>query len=116
MPAYLPGGGLGAKIISVFPRNTPLGKPMIHGLVVLLDPDSGEPQALCDGTFLTAWRTRAGSEAATDLLARPDTKTAALLGGGARARTQALAIDAVRALDGIRVYSLNPAEVQRFVA
>ena len=115
MPAFLPGSGLGAKIVSVFPRNAQRVKPIIHGLVVVLDPTTGEPVALCDGTFLTAWRTGAASGAATDLLARPEAKTAALLGCGAQARTQALAIDAVRALDIVRVYASTPAHVQAFV-
>ncbi len=116
MPAYLPQGGLGAKIVSIFPGNAARGKPIIHGLVVVLDPETGEPLALCDGTFLTAWRTGAASGAATDLLARPDAKTAALLGCGAQARTQALAIDAARKLDVIRVYAPRPDRVQNFIA
>jgi len=116
MPAHLPAGGLGAKIVSVFPHNADLGKPIIHGLVVMLDSISGEPVALCDGTFLTAWRTGAASGAATDVLARPDAKTAALLGCGAQARTQVLAVDAVRALDAFRVYAPRPERVRRFIA
>jgi ornithine cyclodeaminase/alanine dehydrogenase-like protein (mu-crystallin family) len=116
MPALLPSGGLGTKIVSVFPHNPDLGKPIIHGLVVMLDSSSGEPVALCDGTFLTAWRTGAGSGAATDLLARPDAKIGALLGCGAQAKTQALALDAVRALDTLRVYAPRADRVEQFIA
>jgi alanine dehydrogenase len=118
MPAFLPGGGLGAlgaKIVSVFPHNPERGQPIIHGLVIMLDPSSGEPVALCDGTFLTAWRTGAASGAATDLLARPDVRVAALLGCGVQARTQALAIDAVRTLAEMRVYAPHPDRVQQFI-
>jgi ornithine cyclodeaminase/alanine dehydrogenase-like protein (mu-crystallin family) len=116
MPAHLPTGGLGAKIVSVFPHNPELGKPVVNGLIVMLDSISGEPVALCDGTFLTAWRTGAGSGAATDLLARSGAKIAAVLGSGVQARTQALAIDAVRKLDVIRVYSPQPEHVKQFIA
>jgi ornithine cyclodeaminase len=116
MPAHAPSSGLGAKIVSVFPRNAEFGQPIIHGIVILLDAATGEPLALCDGAFLTAWRTGAASGAATDVLARPDAKTAALLGCGAQARTQALAIDAVRALDSLRVYALRADRVQQFIA
>ena len=115
MPAFLPVAGLGAKIVSIFPRNVALGRPMIHGLVVVLDPATGEPVALCDGTFLTAWRTGAGAGAATDLLARPDARAGAVLGAGAQARTQAIAIDTVRQLDTIRIYSPTAANVQRLI-
>ncbi|MCC6190024.1 MAG: ornithine cyclodeaminase [Anaerolineales bacterium] len=115
MPAYVPSSGLGAKIVSVFPRNPSLGKPIINGLVVVLDAATGEPLALCDGTFLTAWRTGAGSGAATDLLARPEARVGAVLGCGAQARTQAVAIDTVRALEVIRVYAPTRAHVEHFV-
>ena len=115
MPAHLPGIGLGAKIVSVFPRNAALGLPMIHGLVVVLDAATGEPLALCDGGFLTAWRTGAGSGAATELLAVPEAAIGAVLGCGAQARTQALAIDAVRELQTIRVYAPTAAHVEAFV-
>ena len=114
-PAHLQDGGLGAKLVSFFPRNAELGKPTITGIVVLLDPGSGEPLALCDGTFVTAWRTGAASGAATDLLARRDARTAAVFGCGAQGRTQALAIDAVRELDTIRVYARTRDSVDQFV-
>ncbi|MGH7541838.1 MAG: ornithine cyclodeaminase family protein, partial [Gemmatimonadota bacterium] len=70
MPAYLAAsGGLGAKIVSVFPGNAERGLPIVTGAVLLLDPDTGVPRALLDGTRLTALRTAAGSGLATDLLA-----------------------------------------------
>ena len=117
MPAYLgTAGGLGAKLVSFFPGNAERGKPAVTGLVVVLDPETGEPTALADGTFLTAWRTGAASGAASDLLALPAARTAALFGCGAQARTQALAVDAVRHLDAIRVYARTPAAVEGFVA
>jgi ornithine cyclodeaminase len=116
MPAYLPASGLGAKIVSVFPHNPAQGRPIIHGLVVVLDAATGEPLALCDGAFLTAWRTGAASGLATELLARPDARVGAVLGCGAQGRTQALAIDAVRALDAIQVYAPTRAHVDQFLA
>lgn len=116
MPAHLPGRGLGAKLVSVFPDNEEQGKAVVNGLVVALDPTTGEPTALTDGSFLTAWRTGAASGAATDLLARHDARRAGLIGCGAQARTQALAIDAVRTLEEVRVYARTPQRVARFVA
>ncbi len=115
-PARVGQGGLGAKLVSVFPRNSEAGKPTVMGIVVLLDPTSGEPTALCDGTFITALRTGAASGAATDLLARQDARIGALLGCGAQARTQALAIDSVRALDELRVYDPAQSKVEAFAA
>jgi ornithine cyclodeaminase len=115
-PAYVEGGGLGAKLVSVFPNNAERGKPTITGIVVLLDPETGEPTALCDGGFVTAWRTGAASGAATDQLARNDVKLGAVLGCGVQGRTQVLAIDAVRSLEQIRLYDPSREKLARFVA
>ncbi len=115
MPGYVPERGLATKIVSVFPGNAERGLPAVTGLVVVLDPATGAPAALLDGAFLTAWRTAAVAGAATDLLARPDARVAALFGCGAQARTQALALDAVRDLDAIRVYAPRPEAVRRFL-
>jgi ornithine cyclodeaminase len=114
-PAYVEGSGLGAKLVSVFPRNTEMGKPTIHGLVILLDPETGEPTALCDGGFVTAWRTGAASGAATDALARPEACVGAVLGCGAQGPTQVLGIDAVRSLEEIRLYDRDPERAARLV-
>jgi len=113
MPAFVPGAALGGKIVSVFPKNAARGKPVVTGLVVLLDPESGEPCALLDGTFLTAWRTGAATGLATDLLARKDARRGALLGCGAQGRTQVLAMDAVRRLETIRLHSRSPESVRK---
>jgi len=115
-PAFVPGVGLGAKLVSVFPRNAELGRPVTPGIVVLLSPDTGEPEALLDGTFLTAWRTGAASGAATDLLAAPKARVGAVFGAGRQARTQILAIDAVRDLEEIRIYARTAPAVEALVA
>lgn len=114
-PAAQIGVGLGAKLVSVFPRNAASGRPLIHGLVALFDPATGEPTALLEGAFLTAWRTGAGSGAATDLLARKEARVAAVIGSGVQAETQARAIDAARSLEELRVYSRNSESVARCV-
>ena len=82
MGAYLPQVGTSAKVVSVFHRNRQLGKNVVNALVVVMDPNTGEPVALCDGTYLTALRTGAASGAATELLARPDARVGAIIGCG----------------------------------
>ena len=115
MGGYVPGEGLAAKTVSVFNRNREMGKDVVTGLVLVLDPVSGEPVGLMDGGALTAWRTGAAVGAATDLLARPDARIAALIGAGVQARTQLLALDAVRELETIRVFGLDQRQVEEFI-
>jgi ornithine cyclodeaminase len=116
MGGSVPGEGMAAKIVSIFNRNRDLGKPVVSGLVVVLDPVSGEPVGLLDGGALTAWRTGAACGAATDLLARPGCKVGALIGTGVQARTQLLAMDAVRELREIRVFGIDTDQAAAFVA
>jgi ornithine cyclodeaminase len=116
MPAYLPdSGGLGAKIVSVFPGNPARGLPTVNAVVTLLDAETGQPIALVDGTYLTALRTGAASGVATDLLALPGAETAAIFGAGVQARTQLLALCTVRPVRTAWVYDRNFERAQAFV-
>lgn len=112
MPFYAPhnGGALGLKLVSVFNSNVPRGLPLIHSIVLAVDPASGAPLALIEGSSLTAIRTGAASGAATDVLARPDSAVAAIFGSGVQARRQLEAICTVRPIERIYVYSLVGAE------
>lgn len=112
--AFAP-GALGAKMVSVFPGNRDRGLPVTPGIVIMLDPATGMPIALLEGTYVTALRTGAGAGAATDLLARRDARIGALFGVGGQAAHQAQAMDAVRELDELRVYARTPESVERFV-
>ncbi len=108
MPAYLSDDDqMAIKIVSVFNDNPARGLPLIHALVVVVDASTGRPQAAMDGTYLTALRTGAASGAATDLLARPEARVAAIFGAGAQGRTQLEAVCAVRPIEQAWVFDLN---------
>ncbi len=115
-PAVRPGDAFGAKLLSLLPENPGRGRTLIHALVAVFDPETGAPAGICEGGFLTAWRTGAASGAATDLLARPDARRAAIFGAGVQARTQLLAIAAVRPLQEIRVYCRTESARSAFAA
>jgi alanine dehydrogenase len=116
MPAYLAASdALGAKIVSVFSGNPARGLPLIHAVVLVLDAETGCPQAIMDGTYLTALRTGAASGVATDLLARPDARVAAIFGAGAQARTQLEAVCTVRSIDKAWVYDAVPERAAAYV-
>ncbi len=115
MPAYLAASDdLAVKIVSVFPNNPQRQLPTIHGVVLALDAQTGQPLALLEGGTLTAIRTGAGSGAATDLLARPNARVVAIIGSGVQARTQLEAVCTVRDIEEVRVYSLDAEHARTF--
>ena len=117
MPAYLAtSDAMAAKIVSVFPGNPARGLPLIHAVVVVVDAETGQPAALMDGTYLTALRTGAASGVATDLLARPEARIAAIFGAGAQARTQLEAVCTVRPIEEAWVYDTDLAAAQVYAA
>jgi ornithine cyclodeaminase/alanine dehydrogenase-like protein (mu-crystallin family) len=117
MPAHLRNSGeAAAKVVSVNPGNASRGVPVIHAVVLVLDPVTGRPLALVDGTWLTALRTGAVGGLAADLLARPDASVVALFGAGVQARTQLEAVRCVRPIREVRVVSRGGASADRLVA
>lgn len=119
MPSHLPGStkkgeALAVKIVSVFPGNSAEGLPTIHAGVLVLDPETGRVLAVMEGAALTAIRTGAASGAATDALARTNSRVAAIFGSGVQARTQLEAVCTVRKLERVWVYSPNPAHARAF--
>lgn len=117
MPGYLSQDDqMAVKIVSVFNDNPARGLPLIHALVVVLDAETGAPAAVMDGAYLTALRTGAASGAATDLLAREESKTAAVFGAGMQARTQLEAVLTVRSIQSAWVYDPNEDRAERYAA
>ncbi|QLC34305.1 ornithine cyclodeaminase family protein [Halarchaeum sp. CBA1220] len=71
----------------------------------LFDAESGEPLALLDGASMNPYKTGAAGAVGTDVLARHDASSLAVIGSGAQARGQLRAIDTVRDLETVWVYS-----------
>lgn len=118
MPAYVQdegGDALAVKVVSLFPKNPERQRSLafIQAAVLVLDAETGQATALIEGSSLTAIRTGAGSGAAIDLLARPDSRVVAVFGAGAQGRTQLEAACSVRKIEEAWVYdpSAERAEV-----
>ncbi|HEY5722788.1 MAG TPA: ornithine cyclodeaminase family protein [Allosphingosinicella sp.] len=107
MPGAFEGGAFGAKLISVFPHSEP-GAKSHRGMVALFDPEDGAPACLIEAGELTAIRTAAASAAATDALARRDSRRLAILGTGEQAWRHIEAIACVRPLDDVRILGRSP--------
>jgi ornithine cyclodeaminase/alanine dehydrogenase-like protein (mu-crystallin family) len=112
MPAYT--GALGAKLVTFYPNNQDV--PTHHALIVLFQPETGEPLAIMDGRLITEMRTAAASAVATQLLAAHDASVLAILGSGVQARSHLEALRLVRSFREVRVWSPRSARsfAQRF--
>ncbi len=108
MPAYAGEMAMmGVKVISVFHGNKEAGIPSHQGVVILMDSRHGRPLMILDAEEITAIRTAAASAVATRLLSNPDSSTLAILGSGEQAQRHIEAIQLVRDIRQIRVWSRN---------
>jgi len=109
MPAYLADEGgaatYGLKAICITPANPAAGLDAHQGVVLLSDGGTGEPVAILNASAVTEIRTAAVSVVATELLARTDAATLAVIGAGVQAGAHILAFDQTRPLADIRVAS-----------
>lgn len=89
--------------------------PLIQGIVLIIDADTGEILSLMDGEYITALRTGAASGLATRCFARKDANTLALFGCGAQGRTQLEAVACERDIKKVLVFDKNKNTADRFI-
>ncbi|MDF2655256.1 MAG: ocd [Bacillota bacterium] len=115
MPGYVAdANALGIKIVSVFPKNIEKGLTSVPATMVLVNSETGEVCSLIDGTYLTRLRTGAVSGAATDVLARKDSRIFALFGTGGQAESQLEAVLTVRPVELVKVFDISPERAKDF--
>ena len=111
MPAYLKGLNVaGVKIVSVYPDNPRSYQlPTVLALVELLDPKTGMPMAIMDGTSITTFRTGAAGGIAVKYLARRNSRVIAIIGAGVQGRGQLMAINEVLKgkISEVKVYDIK---------
>ena len=117
MPSWLGSPpALGAKVVSVFPGNVETRYESHQGAVLLFETANGRLQAIVDAGAITAIRTAAVSALATRLLARGDAGDLAILGSGTQAEMHLAAMQAVRPVWRVRVWSRDAGHARRFAA
>lgn len=113
MPAWQEAGHIGVKVVTVFPDNASRDLPSLMGSYLLLDGDTGEPQALIDGAALTAKRTAAASALAAGYLARTDAARLLMVGTGTLAPHLVIAHAAVRPITEVLIWGRAAAKAKR---
>jgi alanine dehydrogenase len=85
MPGYVPGLGLGAKLVSLFRDNEAKNLPAHQALIVMFDPADGRPLAILAATHITAARTASAAAVAATALSG-DVQRIAVIGTGVQGR------------------------------
>jgi ornithine cyclodeaminase/alanine dehydrogenase-like protein (mu-crystallin family) len=86
----------------------------VEKLIVLFDEETGELKAIVEADRLSWMRTGASSAVATKYLAREDAHTIGIIGSGRQARSQLMAINVVREIKLVKVYSPNPDHCRQY--
>lgn len=116
MPAYLGDEDFfGAKVITAFHKNAGTKYPSHMGYVLVFESKHGSLVGMVDAGTITELRTGAVSGVATDLLARKDAKSLAIIGAGAQGRSHLKAISTVRNIEEVFVYDLDPKKAEQFI-
>jgi ornithine cyclodeaminase/alanine dehydrogenase-like protein (mu-crystallin family) len=101
---------IGIKQVVVAPDNHTKQLPAIHALYTLLDAVTGQPLAQMDAAGLTSRRTACTSALAASYLARQDSKTLLIVGGGKVAQHLLQAHSAVRQYNQVFIWTRNPSK------
>ena len=116
MPGFVPGLGLGAKLVTVFPGNGRRSLPTHQAVIASFDPDTGSPIALLDGTYITAVRTAMTSALAARALARLGSVVLAIVGSGVQARAHVDAFTHLFTLGEVRIAARDRAKAEDVAA
>ena len=104
------------KYVNGHPRNTDVGLPTVMAFGLLSDVATGAPRLICELTLLTAIRTAAMSTLAAKHLARPESRTMALIGNGAQGEFQALAFWDSLGIRRLRVFDSDVMATAKLVS
>ena len=113
MPAVTQ-NAMGAKLVCFYPKNAGTGVPTHLAMILLFQPETGQPLACMDGRLITEMRTAAVSAAVTKYLAPEKSRILTLLGSGVQAEAHMQALRRVCHFEEVRVWSRTPEHAKRF--
>ena len=103
------------KYVNGHPNNTKQGLSTVMAFGALAEVATGYPLLLSELTISTAFRTAATSAMVSRALARPDSKSLAIIGCGCQSEFQAIAFHALLGISEVRVFDIDPAAIRKFV-
>jgi ornithine cyclodeaminase/alanine dehydrogenase-like protein (mu-crystallin family) len=102
-----------AKFGSVVPANRDRGMPSVSALVLVTDPDTGQPTVAVEGGAITTLRTAGASAVAVQALATPGPVTLAVIGTGVQASAHVRALAHVVDLATVHLVGRDPGRAER---
>ncbi len=96
------------KYVNGHPKNTAAGLLTVTAFGVLADVATGYPLLLSELTLTTALRTAAMSALAARWMARPGSRSMALIGNGAQSEFQAIAFHRMLGIRELRLWDTDP--------
>ncbi|MSS42537.1 ornithine cyclodeaminase family protein [Anaerosalibacter bizertensis] len=114
MPCFLE-NIFGTKFLTVFPENRKKSRPVIDGLMLLNDYDTGETISILDGKTLTALRTGAVGGTGIRHITPKDVKTVGLVGAGVQGFNQLRFACEARDIEKIIVFDLFKEKLPDFI-
>jgi ornithine cyclodeaminase len=102
------------KYVNGHPKNPTHGKQTVMATGQLSRVADGEPLLFSEMNLLTALRTAATSALATDLMARKDAQTVAIIGTGAQSEFQIRALQQVRPITEVYYFDTDPEAMEKF--
>ena len=98
----------GTKVVTLFPENPAKNVPVLNGIMVLNDSQTGVLLALLNGPALTAVRTAAVGAVSIRHLAPDDAHAVGIIGAGVQGFYQARAACSARRITDVFIYDLYP--------
>lgn len=117
MPGFLPRKkAAGMKWVSGYSDNFQYSLPSIMGLIILNDPNTGQPIAVMDGGYITALRTAAASGVSARYLAAEDARCIGIVGAGVQGRYNLLSLcEVLPQVEEVRVFDTNQSVLEAFL-
>jgi ornithine cyclodeaminase len=105
----------GTKLVTLFPENPEKHIPVLNGIMVLNDAQTGLPLSLLNGPALTALRTAAVGTVSIRHMAPNKNKSLGIIGAGVQGFYQTWVACAGSKFADVFIYDLNPAKTSALV-
>lgn len=117
MPSYIEEPHAAAcKWVSIREQNRErYNLPTVFSILIYTEPETGFPLAIVDGSYHTVMRTGSAGAVSAKWMARPDSKTLAIVGAGHMAEGALATCNEVFDWSEVRVWSRSQATLDRFV-